>query len=332
MKAIIPVAGIGSRLRPHTHTQPKALVPVAGKPILSHIVDNLIQAGVQDFIFVVGYLGDKVEEYIRSRYKNIHSEFVLQEPREGTGHAVWLCREKIKADDDLLIALGDTVFDIDLKSVITQPHSSVGVKKVDDPRSFGVAELNEEGFITHLVEKPPIPKSNLALVGLYRIKESQMLIEALAENIRNNKRTYNEYHLTDGIQNMLAGKAKVKTFAVENWYDCGSKESLLETNAVLLKKVQGELKQDFNFENTIVIPPVIIGENCRISNSIIGPNVSIGENSTVNYSILRDAIIGSYSELKNAVLHHSVIGSDASLHGLSQSLNIGDNTEIDFGQ
>jgi glucose-1-phosphate thymidylyltransferase len=332
MKAIIPVAGIGSRLRPHTHTQPKALVPVAGKPILSHIVDNLIEAGVKDFIFVVGYLGDKVEEYIRVRYPSIHAEFILQEPREGTGHAVWLCRDKIKEGDDLLIALGDTVFDIDLKTVLSQPHSSVGVKKVDDPRSFGVAELDSDGFISRLVEKPPIPRSNLALVGLYRIKESRLLLEALGENIKNNLRTYGEYHLTDGIQNMLGRKARVKTFAVENWYDCGSKESLLETNAILLKKIQPELRNDFHFENTIIIPPVIISGNCTISNSIIGPNVSIGENSTVNYSILKDAIIGSFSELKNAVLHHSVIGSDATLHGLSQSLNIGDNTEIDFGE
>ena len=332
MKAIIPVAGIGSRLRPHTHTQPKALVPVAGKPILSHIVDNLIEAGVRDFIFVVGYLGDKVEDYIRHRYQDVRTDFVLQEPREGTGHAVWLCREKIADGDDLLIALGDTVFDIDLKSVMNQPYSSVGVKKVDDPRTFGVAELDDEGFINHLVEKPPIPRSNLALVGLYRIKESKQLLEALEENIRENKRTYGEYHLTDGIQNLVNRKIRLKTFAVENWYDCGSKESLLETNAVLLRKIQPGLRQDLHFENTIIIPPVIISGNCRISNSIIGPNVSIGENSTVNYSILKDAIIGSYSELKNAVLHHSVIGSDASLHGLSQSLNIGDNTEIDFGE
>ena len=188
MKAIIPVAGIGSRLRPHTHTQPKALVPVAGKPILSHIVDSLIDANVKDFIFVIGYLGDKIEEYIRSKYKDsIKACFVLQEPREGTGHAVWLCRDKINADDDLLIALGDTIFDIDLRDIITHPFSSIGVKKVDDPRNFGVVELKDDGFISNMIEKPPIPKSNLALVGIYRIKESQLLIESLEKNIKENK-------------------------------------------------------------------------------------------------------------------------------------------------
>ena len=330
MKAIIPVAGIGSRLRPHTHTQPKALVPVAGKPILAHIVDNLVDSGINEFIFIVGYLGDKVEEYVKSNYPSLQKKFILQEPREGIGHAVWLAKNHITDRDEVVIALGDTVFDIDLKQVLNESESSLGVKKVDDPRTFGVAEL-EGGFIKNLVEKPPIPKSNLALVGLYKIKEAKLLMEALEENIQNNFRTYNEYQLTDGIMMLINKGVKMKTFSVENWYDCGTKESLLETNAVLLKKTLGQDFSKYEFENTIIIPPVSISEHCRISNSIIGPNVSIGDHSIINYSILKDAIIGSYSELQNAVLHHSVIGSDASLHGLSQSLNIGDNTEIDFG-
>jgi glucose-1-phosphate thymidylyltransferase len=331
LKAIIPVAGIGSRLRPHTHTQPKALVPVAGKPILAHIVDNLCDAGIHEFIFIVGYLGDKIEEYIKTHYSNIDKQFIIQDPREGIGHAIWLARDAVKENDELLIALGDTVFDIDLKQVINQKESSLGVKKVDDPRSFGVAELSDQGLIRNLVEKPPIPKSNMALVGLYKIKEGRLLMDALAENIKNNLRTYEEFQLTDGIMMLINKGVRIKTFSVENWYDCGTKESLLETNAVLLRKHQSEQHAKYNFENTIIIPPVSIAADCKIANSIIGPNVSIGNNSIVNDSILKDAIIGSFSELKNAVLHHSVIGSDASLHGLSQSLNIGDSTEIDFG-
>jgi glucose-1-phosphate thymidylyltransferase len=331
MKALIPVAGIGSRLRPHTHTQPKALVPVAGKPILAHIVDNLIEAGISDFIFIIGYLGNKIEDYVKTSYPGIEKKFILQEPREGIGHAVWLAKEFIRKNDEIVIALGDTVFDIDLREIINQKASSLGVKKVDDPRTFGVAELNESGYIKNLVEKPPIPKSNLALVGLYKIKEAFMLMEALEENISNNIRTYEEFQLTDGILRLIQKGVQMKTFPVENWYDCGTKESLLETNAVLLKKTLGSVHPAKNFENTIIIPPVSIPDSCKISNSIIGPNVSIGDHSIINYSILKDAIIGSYSELQNAVLHHSVIGSDASLHGLSQSLNIGDSTEIDFG-
>jgi glucose-1-phosphate thymidylyltransferase len=331
MKAIIPVAGIGSRLRPHTHTQPKALVPVAGKPILAHIVDNLFASGINEFIFIVGYLGDKIEEYVKSTYPDIEKHFILQDPREGIGHAIWLANKLITPTDEILIALGDTVFDIDLMPIIKDKDSALGVKRVDDPRCFGVAELSDNGGIKNLVEKPPIPKSNLALVGLYKIKEARMLMDALDENIRNNIRTYDEFQLTDGMMQLINKGIRICTFPVENWYDCGTKDSLLETNAVLLRKSLNKEQPPHQFENTIIIPPVSISENCRISNSIIGPNVSIGNNSVINCSILKDAIIGSFSELQNAVLHHSVIGSDASLHGLSQSLNLGDNTEIDFG-
>jgi len=330
MKVIIPVAGIGSKLRPHTHTQPKALVPVAGKPILSHIVDNLIEAGVREFIFIIGYLGNKVEDYIRAHYPGIETRFVLQEPREGTGHAVWLARNLIEEKDEVIIALGDTIFDVQLREVLHQSDSMLGVKKVDDPRNFGVAELDSDGIIRNLIEKPPIPKSNLALVGIYKIREGRKLMLALEEIIEQNHRTYGEFHLTDGIMRMIEKGSIIKTFPVENWYDCGNKESLLETNAVLLKKGNGHPVKH-NFENTIIIPPVSIADHCKISNSIIGPNVSIGDHTTLNYAILKDAIIGSYSSIENAVLHHSVIGSDAGLHGLSQSLNLGDSTEIDFG-
>ncbi|MBL0031985.1 MAG: NTP transferase domain-containing protein [Bacteroidetes bacterium] len=330
MKAIIPVAGIGSKLRPHTHTQPKALVPVAGKPILSHIVDKLVSNGVTDFIFIIGYLGDKIEEYIKSNYPALKTSFVLQDPREGTGQAVWLSKDLIRPDEELIIALGDTIFDVDLKEIIESSGSMLGVKKVLDPRNFGVAELDENGIIRHVVEKPPIPKSNLALVGIYKIKETKQLYDALEHIITKNQRTQGEFHLTDAIMLMISDGVIFKTFPVENWYDCGVKDNLLETNAMLLKKNCKPVEAD-KYPNTIIIPPVSIAESCQISNSIIGPNVSIGDNTIINYSILKDAIIGSYSELENAVLHHSVIGSDASLHGLSQSLNLGDSTEIDFG-
>ncbi|MCC7232848.1 MAG: NTP transferase domain-containing protein [Bacteroidia bacterium] len=330
MKVIIPVAGIGSKLRPHTHTQPKALVPVAGKPILSHIVDNLIEAGLREFIFIVGYMGNKVEEYIRTTYPGIDKTFIVQEPREGTGHAVWQTRHLIREDDELIIALGDSIFDVQIRDILSLEGSLLGVKKVDDPRSFGVAELNEDGSIRSVIEKPPIPKSNLALVGLYKIKEGRMLMDALNQLIARGKSGQGEYQLTDGIMNLIQKGAKIRPFTVEHWYDCGSKDSLLETNAVLLKKtVPGTIPH--NFENTIIIAPVRIADNCKISNSIIGPNVSVGDHTIINYSILKDAIIGSFSEIRNAVLHHSVIGNDASLHGQSQSLNLGDSTEIDFG-
>jgi glucose-1-phosphate thymidylyltransferase len=330
MKIIIPVAGIGSKLRPHTHTQPKALVPVAGKPILSHIVDYLIRGGYDDFIFIIGYLGDKIEDYIKTKYPNLKAEFIIQEPREGTGHSVWLAREKVSPDEELLILLGDTIIDFDLSQLMAMPNAALGVKKVEDPRQFGVAELDENGNIIKLEEKPNIPKSNLALVGIYMFRKAGKLMDALDHIIKNDMRKNGEFHLTDGIQKMISSGEKISTFQVGNWFDCGGKTNLLETNAVLLKRNTDLAKKQYHFENTIIIHPVSIAENCDIRDSIIGPNVSIGENSIVRHSIIHDSIIGAYSHLETAILHQSIIGSDASLKGLSLSLNIGDSTEIDF--
>ena len=329
MKVVIPVAGIGSRLRPHTHTQPKALVPVAGKPILGHIVDGLLDAGLKDFIFIIGYLGDKVEAFIRQKYPEINATFVIQQPREGIGHAVWMAKDYLGKNDEILIVLGDTILDLNLKDFLNHSHSVLGVKKVDDPRAFGVVQTNDKGVIVNLTEKPNIPKSNLALVGIYYIKEAKELMDALSFNLEKNIRTQNEIHLTDGIMHMVKKGIKISTYAVNNWFDCGGKTNLLETNAILLRRKSSETNATFS--NTILIEPVSIAENANISNSIIGPNVSIGENTIVEYSVIRDSIIGSFSEIRNAMIHESVIGSDSTLKGLSQSLNIGDSTEIDFG-
>lgn len=329
MKAIIPVAGIGSRLRPQTHTQPKALVPVAGKPILGHIIDSLADAGIREFIFVVGYLGDKIQQYIVGKYAHLNMQFVVQEFKEGAGHAIWMARDLIKEEDELLIVLGDTIFEVDLKEVIESPYSELGVKKVDDPRLFGVVEMNDEGMVTKVVEKPLIPKSNLALVGIYKIKEGKALINAIDHNIKNNIKTNDQFYITDGLMNLVNAGVQMHTFPVEDWYDCGKKEVLLATNAMLLAK-QPVKDHNGKYENTIIVPPVSIAENCKISNSIIGPNVSIGENTTVNYSIIHNSIIGAYSNLESIVLDQSLIGNDASLKGLSQSLNLGDSTEISF--
>ncbi len=328
MKAIIPVAGIGSRLRPHTHTQPKALVPVAGKPILGHIIDSLKEVGINEFIFVIGYLGDKIQSYVIEKYPELNKHFVVQAQKEGIGHAIWTAKEFVDANDQLLIVLGDTIFDVHLNEFINLPFSAIGVKKVEDPRNFGVVETDEEGFITRLVEKPIIPKSNMAMVGLYKIKEGKLLMDTLDENIKNNLRTYNEFQLTDALMHMVEKDAKIKSFKVEEWYDCGKKEVLLATNAMLLSRQ--DLKESYAFNNTIIIPPVSIAANCRIQNSIIGPNVSIGENTYVDHSILKNSIIGSFSQLEDVVLQDSLVGSDASLKGLSQSLNLGDSTEISF--
>ena len=166
MKAIIPVAGAGTKLRPHTYTQPNALIPIAGKTILSFIVDQLHEAGINEFIFIVGYLGDKIQEYVGQTYPNLTTHFIFQNERQGTGHAIELTK-KIVGNDEVFVALGDTICEYDITEVMSSPFNMLGVKKVDDPRSFGVAEIDDKGVIDHVIEKPSIPKSNMALVGLY---------------------------------------------------------------------------------------------------------------------------------------------------------------------
>jgi len=330
MKAIIPVAGAGTKLRPHTYTQPKALIPIAGKTILSFIVDQLHNAGINEFIFIVGYLGDKIQEYVEENYPNLTTHFIFQNDRQGTGHAIELTR-KIVGNDEVFVALGDTICEFDIEEVMNSPFNMLGVKKVDDPREFGVAEISDKGIIDHVIEKPSIPKSNMALVGLYKIKETRILYESLSDLFSKNIKTHGEYSLTDALEKMIEKGAEFHSFKVRNWFDCGKKETLLESNSTLLKKFGGHIDESVIQENSIIIPPVSIAAGCTLKNAILGPHVAIGANTTIVYSVLKDCIIGSYSNLYEVVLDNSLIGSDASVKGLSRSLNIGDNTEIDFG-
>jgi len=330
MKAIIPVAGAGTKLRPHTYTQPKALIPLAGKTILSIIIDQLQEAGITDIVFIIGYLGEKIQDYVHEKYPNLNCHFVQQNERHGTGHAINLTKQ-IVGDDEVLIVLGDTIAEYDLKEIINAPHSMLGVKKVDDPRNFGVAEIEEDGFVSRVVEKPAIPKSNMALVGVYKIKETSFLFSCIKKIIDSGIKSYDEFNLTDALECMIQSGVKFMPFKVQNWFDCGKKETLLESNATLLKKFGGNVTEKHSFENTIIIPPVSIGEGCDIKNSVIGPNVAIGEHSKLNHAIIKDSIIGAYSNLFEIVLNTSLIGSDAEVRGVSRSLNIGDNTAIDLG-
>jgi glucose-1-phosphate thymidylyltransferase len=329
MKAIIPVAGAGTKLRPHSYSQPKALIPLAGKTVLSIIIDQLKSAGINEFVFIVGYLGDKIQDYVKAKYPDLIAHYVHQVDRQGVGHAIRMTRSIVN-QDEVFVVLGDTICEYDVKEVVDSPFSMIGVRKVDDPREFGVAEIEDDGFINHVVEKPQIPKSNMALVGVYKIKESEQMFQCLETNIRQGLRSHGEYSLTDALDCMLQMGAKFKSFKVENWFDCGRKETMLESNATLLKKFA--VKTDAaQFENTVIIQPVSIATGCTIKNSIIGPNVSIGENTTIDYSIVKNSIIGSFSNLFDIVLDDSVIGSDTNLRGETRSLNIGDNTSIDLG-
>jgi glucose-1-phosphate thymidylyltransferase len=330
MKAIIPVAGAGTKLRPHSYTQPKALIPLAGKTVLSIIIDQLREAGINEFIFIVGYLGDKIQDHVKHKYPDLKAHYVHQVDRQGVGDAVRLTKSIVN-NDEVFVVLGDSICEYDVQEVVNSPYSMLGVRKVDDPRDFGVAEINEDGFIHHVVEKPQIPKSNMALVGVYKIKESEQLFQCLENNIRQGLRSHGEYSITDALDCMINLGAKLKSFKVDSWFDCGKKETLLESNAILLKKFGSNTGKDHSFENTVIVQPVSIGAGCTIKNSIIGPNVAIGENTIIDSSIIKNSIIGSYSNMFDIVLDASIIGSDTDLKGETRTLNIGDNTSIDLG-
>ncbi|NJB86574.1 glucose-1-phosphate thymidylyltransferase [Lewinella marina] len=331
MKAIIPVAGAGMRLRPLTYTQPKPLIPVAGKPILSFIVDQLVELGVTDFIFIIGYLGEKIREYIERVYPQLDTVFVNQEERMGSAHAIWLARDHYVDADEIIIFFGDAIIDADLSEFVDSEVSCIGVKTVEDPRQFGVIEQDPEGNIRGLIEKPTIPRSNLAMVGCYKIREVQKFIEACAHNLEHKIRSIGEYPLTDALARMLEWGVELRTIRVDNWFDCGRREVLLQTNATFLDRPGFATDDPPPYDNSIIIHPVHIGKDCVISNSIVGPHVTVGANTKLENAIVSDSIIGDYARIHDIVLRKSVVGNDASIGGMRQSLNIGDNTEIDFG-
>jgi glucose-1-phosphate thymidylyltransferase len=322
MKVIIPVAGIGSRLRPLTHTAPKVLLQVAGKPILGHVLDGLKGLKIDEVIFVVGFMGEKIVDYVRKNYK-FKSSFVRQKKLKGLGYAVYLGARRVKAEEPVLIILGDTVFEIDLKPVLRKNCSALGIKEVEDPKRFGIVEL-ENGFAKKLIEKPEKPTSKKALVGVYYIKCGQLLKRALWDVMVENIRTRGEYQLTDALQLMIEKGVKFSTFDVEGWYDCGKPETLLETNRHLLSR----LKKTREIKGNVIIPPVFIPKSCKLENSIIGPNVSIGNHAVIRHSVIKNSILGEKSEVNYCLLDSSLVGDNSQVLGKFQKLNVGDSSEV----
>ena len=324
MRAVIPVAGIGTRLKPHTYTTPKVLLNVGGKPMLGHILDKLLEEGVQKSTFVIGHLGDQIKDYVVKEYPSIEADFIEQKTMEGLGHAIYTAIPTFD-DREIFIILGDTVFDVYLKDVFKNKQSALGVKKVDDPSRFGVA-IVENGYIKKLVEKPTTPVSNLALVGLYYIANSDALVKSLNNLVKKDIRTKGELQLTDALQMMLDDGEKIKTFDVNGWYDCGKPETLLSTNKFLLDQKSVTKK----FENVVVNFPVYIAENAKIENSVIGPYATIDKGCIIKESVIKNSIIGTNSQVSKSMLNGSIIGNNTIVKGAFKRLNIGDSTEIDF--
>jgi glucose-1-phosphate thymidylyltransferase len=325
VKAIIPAAGIGTRLRPHTYTLPKALLYVAGKPIIAHILDDIVPLEPSRYVLIVGYKGELIQSFVKQHYPKLPVDFVFQEERRGIGHAVDLTRHVADGDEPLLIVLGDTIIKTDLRAVVSQKTHVLGVKEVEDPRRFGVAEV-QDGHIRRLVEKPAEPTSNLALVGLYYLQQGGPLFQAIRHNIERNVTTNNEYQITDALQLMIERGATFSPFVIDEWFDCGKPEAMLETNRKLLKNAPGARPID----GSIVIPPVSISPTAEIVNSIIGPYVSIADRVVVHSSVVRDSVLSEGAMITDALLESSLIGANAVIRGGFKKLDVGDSSEISF--
>lgn len=324
VKVIIPVAGIGTRLRPHTHTAPKGLLHVAGKPILGHILDRLTKINISEIIFIIGFLGEKIADYVRKNYR-FKSRFVYQEELKGLGFALYLVSPKIRKDEPVLIILGDTIIEANLEPVLKKKQNSLGTKWVDDPRRFGIVE-KEKGWVKRLLEKPEHPTSHQAIVGVYYITHSVLFKECLKEIVSKNIKTQGEYQLTDALQLMISRGAKFSTFNIDGWFDCGKPETLLETNQHLLSKMKSKGK----IPGSVLIPPVYISPSAKIMDSVVGPFVSVADDAVIRSSIIRNSIVGEESEVNFCLLESSLIGIAAQVFGTYQKLNVGDSSVVGF--
>lgn len=330
MKAIIPTAGMGKRLRPFTHSLPKVLLQVADKPIIGHIIDMMVDNGVGEITFVIGYLGDKIESYVKRNYPDLKTNFVEQPEAKGLGHAIYLTKDLHQdCDEPLLIVLGDTIIEADLSVLNEAETDLIGVREVADPRRFGVVEMNG-GLISRMVEKPDKPKSNLAIVGIYYLKNPSLLFECLEENIQRKVLTKGEFQVTDAFQGMIEKGNKMGTLQVDGWHDCGTSESLLSTNQNLLRDRFPDMPGDIAncFPTVHFKPPVYVSPTAEITDCIVGPYVAVGNHVKLNRTIIRNSILNEGADVDGCVLEDSIIGCDALVRGAAHRMRIGDKSTV----
>lgn len=342
MKVIIPLAGMGTRLRPHTFTKPKPLVNVAGKPVLGHILDKLVGLPIEEIVFITGYLGDQIERYVSANY-GFTARYIEQKELKGQAHAIRLAQPHVTGP--VLIIFVDTIFEADLTH-LDRPQSDgvIFVKEVEDPRRFGVVTL-KDGYIEQFVEKPRRPVSNLAVAGVYYLREARDLFIAIDRLIERNLQTRGEYFLADALEIMIQQGARLEAETMPVWEDCGTAESILHTNRYLL---QNGPAQEVPTENSIIRSPVYIAASAIVRNSIVGPYVHVGEGvqvtgaivgpyvslaagSQVTNAIVLDSIINEEAQIEEATLSGSLVGSHAHVRGTYSRLNVGDASEVDLG-
>jgi glucose-1-phosphate thymidylyltransferase len=325
MKVIIPLAGKGTRLRPHTHVTPKPMLKVAGRPVMGYVMDDVQQLGnVEQVVYITGHLKDKVEAYARATYE-IPSVFIEQAVQDGTAGAVALAEAYV--DQPVLIIFVDTIFDADLS--ITKDSDDDGIiwtKEVEDYQRFGVVVTDEHGHMTKIVEKPTTPISKRANIGLYYIRNWKLLFEGIRHVLTTSPHK-GEWYLTDAFQYMIDHGAKIRVVDVAGWYDAGQLETLLDTNRTMLETGRAR-RPDAVGDGVTLIDPVYIEDGCTIEHATLGPNVSLGAGSTVRHSTIANAVIGERATIEHAALHNAFLGDRVVVHGVHGSMSIGDDSEI----
>jgi glucose-1-phosphate thymidylyltransferase len=330
MKVLLPVAGKGKRLRPLTHTRSKSLVHVAGKTVLEHIINRIVPLNAAQYIFIVDPKGDDIPRFMETTFPSLSCRYIVQEERKGPAHAVALAKPYIEPGDDLLVVFNDTIFEADLTKIHQLCADCDGLiysKEVEDYQRFGVNVLRQDGTIVDMVEKPDSPVSKLAQVGLYYLKDGVSFLEYLEQTIYAGETVKGEYYLPPVFMRMLRDAKRFKAPEIEAWLDCGTPETLLQTNSYLLA---GRHHNHGDVFDSVLIEPVHIEKGAVVRSSILGPNVSIAKGSIVEASILEDAIINSNSRVKGMVLNHSILGGCVHVVGSPRRMNIGDHCVIDL--
>ena len=329
MKAVIPLAGKGTRLRPHTYLTPKPLLKVGGKPVMSYILDDLQEIGIQEIVFVIGYLGDVIKEFMAREYPEIRPDYVVQEVQDGTAGAVKLAEPFV--EDDLLILFVDTLFDADLSMIKDLDSDWAGViwaKEVEDYQRFGVIVTDDDDAMTRIVEKPDEPISRLANIGLYYIRDRELLFEGIDVALDNPPGPSGEFYLTDAFQYMVDQGSRILTAPVEGWYDCGKPETLLQTNEHLLSTGREWISPSASVEASTLGETVRLEDHVVLAGSTLRANVTVEEGARIVNSSLRNCIVGPHAVIENSVLRNSLIGGHAQVRGFDGSLSVLDHSVV----
>jgi len=333
LKVVIPMAGYGKRLRPHTWSRPKQLLTLAGKTVIEHVLDTFSSLSKDikiEYVFIVGYLGDKIKTYMAEEHPDITVHFVVQDEMRGQSHAIYLARDYINGP--MIMVFADTLIETDLGFLDEEELDIVAwVKPVPDPRRFGVAEVGKDNLVTRLIEKPKAMDNNLALVGFYYFKKGQDLIQAIEKQIEQQVQLKGEFFLADAINIMLeGGKSKMRTEKVQVWLDAGTFDAMLSTNRYLLEHGHDNSEKAAQRIGIHVIPPVFIHPEAEVESSVIGPHSTVDAGCKIIGSIIQNSIVEKESLVKDVLLNGSLIGQNTSIKGGSTSINVGDNTEIEI--